>query len=99
LPEFDGFSAWSSDGFFRQTKVSKRMPIVSVYINNADRKVGAMAKALAVEVAGFSAVKGTTKEYLAANGRYEFSFETAEKAAEFSDAVTEYLVDRASVQE
>ena len=74
------------------------MPIVSVQIANADRKVGAMAKALAVEVAGFSAVTGTTKEFLAVNNRYDFSFETDDKAASFRAAVAEYLSGRATVE-
>lgn len=73
------------------------MPTVSVHINNADRKIGAMAKALAVEVAGFSAVKGTSKEFLAAHSRYDFNFDTEEKTTEFRAAVAEYLQGKASV--
>ncbi len=73
------------------------MPTVSVHITDADRKVGAMAKALAVEVAGFAAVTGTTKEFLAANSRYDFQFDTNDKAEEFKEAIGEYLTGKASV--
>ena len=50
------------------------MSRVKVQIAKRDRKVGAMVKALAVEVSGFKAVKGTTKEFLQENGYYEFAF-------------------------
>jgi len=75
------------------------MATVSVQIAKVDRNVGAMAKALAVEVAGFSAVSGTTKEFLALHGRLDFFFETQDKAAEFRALVAEYLHGRATVQE
>ncbi len=64
---------------------------VKVSIQNKDRKVGAMIKALAVEVSGFEAVKGTTKEFLSANGYYEFHFPYKEKAQEFEEAVGRYI--------
>lgn len=73
------------------------MVTVSVKVNNADRKVGAMAKALAVEVSGFAAVAGTTKEFLAANSRYDFNFDTDAKADEFRQAILEYLQGKASI--
>ena len=50
------------------------MTTIRVNIANSDRRVGAMVKALAVEVAGFQAVKGTTKECLRNHGYYEFDF-------------------------
>ena len=47
---------------------------VKITIRNKDRKIGAMVKALAVEVSGFVAVKGTTKEFLNNHGFYIFHF-------------------------
>ncbi len=67
------------------------MVLVRVKIAGNDRKVGAMVKALAVEVSGFQAVKGTTKEFLRNNGFYEFDFPSNYKADEFKDAVAKYL--------
>jgi hypothetical protein len=65
--------------------------IVRVAIENKDRMVGAMVKALAVEVAGFQAVKGTTKEFLSANGHYDFEFPSKVSAAAFCDAIAAYI--------
>ena len=56
------------------------MHAVKVSIEKKDRKVGAMVKALAVEVSGFEAVKGTTKEFLSLHGYYEFRFPYKDKA-------------------
>ena len=67
------------------------MQSVKIAINKKDRKVGAMVKALAVEVSGFEAVKGTTKEFLSAHGYYEFYFPYAGKADEFKEAVGKYI--------
>ena len=64
---------------------------VRIYIPNKDRKIGAMAKALAVEVDGFAAVKGTTKDFLAENGYYDFVFKTEEKGDVFQFCVKEYI--------
>lgn len=67
------------------------MPSVRVTIEGKDRKVGAMVKALAVEISGFESVTGTTKEFLAANGFYEFHFPNESRADEFREAVRRYL--------
>jgi hypothetical protein len=67
------------------------MNIVRIYIKDSDRKVGAMLKALAVEVDGFTAVKGTTKKFLSSNGYYTFSFKTSQKARDFKETVMTYL--------
>ncbi len=67
------------------------MPAVEVTIQDKDRKVGAMVKALAVEVSGFPSVKGATKEYLADNGYYRFQFPDETRAEEFRRAVGHYL--------
>jgi hypothetical protein len=67
------------------------MEVVRVVIEGKDRKVGAMVKALAVEVSGFEAVTGTTKEFLLAHGFYEFQFGTSAKAHDFRRSVAHYL--------
>lgn len=64
---------------------------VKVAITGKDRKVGAMVKALAVEVAGFEAVSGTTKEFLHQNGHYVFHFPYGDKADEFRRVVRKYI--------
>ena len=58
--------------------------------------VGAMVKALAVEVAGFQAVKGTTKVFLAVNGYYDFEFPS--DASAFRDAVGKYHPGLATIR-
>jgi len=76
------------------------MPEVKVYIVGKDRKVGAMVKALAVEVSGFQAVRGTTKGFLGEHGYYLFDFPATHKAEEFKEAVRTYLPNSlARVQE
>jgi len=76
------------------------MTSVKIKIVANDRKVGAMVKALAVEVSGFQAVRGTTKDFLREHGFYEFNFPSDYKAVEFKQAVTKYLPDSmAFVQE
>ncbi len=67
------------------------MSTVTVTIKDKDRKVGAMVKALAVEVSGFESVRGTTKEFLEAHGYYEFHFPSEAKAEAFRAAVRQYL--------
>jgi hypothetical protein len=64
---------------------------VKINIQNKDRKIGAMVKALAVEVSGFEAVKGTTKEFLNEHGFYIFHFPSHMKAGEFKESVLEYI--------
>ena len=50
-----------------------------------------MVKALAVEVAGFQAVSGATKDFLLINCYYLFHFPHAHQADEFKTAVRNYL--------
>ena len=69
------------------------MPTVRVTIEHKDRNVGAMVKALAVEVAGFESVTGATKEFLTAHGYYEFHFKTEAKAEEFRSLVRRYVTE------
>lgn len=64
---------------------------VKVVILDKDRKIGAMVKALAVEVSGFQAVKGTTKEFLRQHGFYLFHFPSTIKAEEFKESVSRYI--------
>ncbi len=64
---------------------------VKVKITNRDRKIGAMAKALAVEVAGFQAVSGATKEFLEDNGFYIFNFPDIYRAEAFINDLKEYI--------
>jgi len=64
---------------------------VKVFIQNQDREIGAMVKALAVEVAGFRAVKGTTKDHLARYGFYVFRFPSNVKAEEFKESMLMYI--------
>ena len=67
------------------------MQSAKISIEKKDRKVGAMVKALAVEVSGFEAVKGTTKEFLITHGYYEFHFPSLAKVNEFKEAVEKYV--------
>ena len=64
---------------------------IKIFITEQDRKVGAMVKALAVEVSGYQSVKGATKEFLNKHGYYIFSFPTTEKVDEFEEAIRHYL--------
>ncbi len=64
---------------------------LTVGIPSKDRNIGAMVKALAVEVAGFQATKGNTKERLATTGQYRFECPNEDSAGEFRDALQEYL--------
>lgn len=67
------------------------MITVRVYIANKDRRVEAMVKALAVEIAGFTAVTGTKKEFLHNHGYYEFHFSYDYQAQDFREAVRGYI--------
>ncbi len=76
------------------------MAQVKVCIIGKDRKVGAMVKALAREIAGFHPVRGATKEFLIMHGHYLFDFSSASRAAEFKEAVKKYLpISLAVIQE
>ena len=58
---------------------------------NRDRRAGAMVKALAVEVPGFQAVKGTMKEFLRNHGYYEIEFPYNYQADDFRGTVSKYI--------
>lgn len=60
-------------------------------MGNRDRRVGAMVKALAVEVAEFQAVKGTTKEFLRNHGHFEFVFQHDYQAQDFRETVSKHI--------
>lgn len=76
------------------------MAKVQVNIFGKDRKVGAMVKALAIEVSGFKAIKGATKEFLERDGYYLFNFPSTHRAEEFKDDVRGYLpMSLAAIQE
>jgi hypothetical protein len=67
------------------------MPIVKVNITSKDHYVGAMVRALAVEVGGFPSVKGQKDEYLDNKGSYFFSFRRDESAVNFCNVVRAYI--------
>jgi len=67
------------------------MAEAKIYIVGKDRKVGAMVKALAREIAGFQPVRGATKEFLSEHGYYLFDFPSAGIAVEFKESVKTYL--------
>ena len=67
------------------------MQDVKIIITDKDRKVGAMVKALAVEISGFEAVSGTTKDFLSEHGHYVFHFPSADKAEDFRRVVRRYI--------
>jgi hypothetical protein len=64
---------------------------VNVMIHGKDRKISAMAKALAYEVDGPSSVKGASKEALDRNGFLTFHFSSPSRAKEFRETLAEYL--------
>lgn len=68
------------------------MPIdVKVTILEKNRKIGAMVKALAFEIAGPKSVVGASKDILEDKGYYTFHFPSEEPAKEFREAVALYL--------
>lgn len=64
---------------------------VKVSIPEKNRKLGAMAKALAFEVGNKNAVGGAKKDFLNQNGYYIFHFDTNEQAKEFMADINIYL--------
>lgn len=64
---------------------------VKVSIPDKDRKVGAMVKALAVEVSGYKAVSGATGGSLMIRGYLSFHFPSQDKAADFENVITKYI--------
>jgi len=73
------------------------MSTVRVDITNSDKFVGAMVKALAVEVAGFQAVAGTTNEFLGNHGYYKFHFSNDYQAKDFRETVSKYINNNLAV--
>jgi hypothetical protein len=67
------------------------MIVLKLAFPNNDHMMGAMAKALAVEIAGFQAVSGAKRDVLIREGGYEFSFRTTEKVRQFGAALARYL--------
>lgn len=65
--------------------------VVTVKIADKDRILGALVKAIACEVAGIKAGKGTAAEVLAAKGAYDFEFASDEQGNEFRKLIHEYL--------
>lgn len=59
--------------------------------SNNDRYIGAMAKALAVEVGGFNTVRGATHDSMFANGFYVVRFTNRRHVDEFKRLVGIYL--------
>lgn len=64
---------------------------VKVSIPENNRKLGAMAKALAFEVGNKDAVVGAKKDFLNQHGYYIFHFSTNEQAKEFMSDIDIYL--------
>jgi len=64
---------------------------VKILIVGKDRRVGAMVKALAVEVAGFTAVTGATLGFLSEYGFYLLHFPSLSHAEDFNKSVSKYL--------
>jgi hypothetical protein len=65
--------------------------IVTVRVADKDLVLGAIVKAIAREVAGVRAVKGTSKEALATEGAYDFEFASDEQGVGFRMLIHEYL--------
>ena len=64
---------------------------VKVSIDDKDSNVGAIVKALALEISGPSAVAGASKQFLQDNGYYAFHFPSNDAAEEFRKSVKRYL--------
>ncbi len=70
--------------------------MTKVSIQNRDEILGAIVRALAVQVAGFQVVGGMNKEYLKQNGFYDFKF-SGVQVDRFRTLVNEYVPDKLSV--
>ncbi len=64
-----------------------------VTISNRDEILGAIVRALAVQVAGFQIVGGMNKKYLQENGYYLFQF-SAPQLSRFQNLVEEYVPEK-----
>jgi len=67
------------------------MSDVKVSPAGKDRYLGALAKALAVEAAGFATVGGATHDSMMANGFYLLRFSNDRQLEEFKRLITTYL--------
>jgi len=67
--------------------------MTKVSIQNRDEILGAIVRALAVQVAGFQVVGGMNKEYLKRNGYYLFKF-SQEQFDRFKSLVNNYVPDK-----
>lgn len=64
---------------------------VKVAIQGNDWKLGAMLKALAFEVGNTGAVRETTRNQMLLEGHLKFNFTSDSRAAEFREALMNYL--------
>lgn len=64
-----------------------------VTFSNRDEILGAIIRALAVQVAGFQVVGGMNKNYLNENGYYLFQFSDAQ-LSRFNNLIKEYVPER-----
>ena len=67
------------------------MCTVVVDVVGKDKFVGAMVKAIAVQVAGYPAVSGASGDYLETTGYFEFPFPNPEAAERFRSTLRRYL--------
>lgn len=75
------------------------MSQVIVHIKGKDTKVGAMVKALAIEISGSLCAIGTTKEFLQQKGYYVFTFSSDDKSKDFILSVRKYLSDLTEIDD
>jgi hypothetical protein len=67
---------------------------IKVVFSNRDEILGAIIRALAVQVAGFQMGRGMDGLYLRQNGYYRFEFANQTQVDRFTESVTAYLQDR-----
>lgn len=67
------------------------MYTVVVDVVGKDKFVGAMVKAIAVQVAGYPVVSGASGDYLETTGYFEFPFPNPESVERFRSALRRYL--------
>jgi len=64
---------------------------IKVTFLNKDEILGAIVRALAVQVAGFQVVGGLNKNYLKANGFYPFIFANSSQVERFKSLIKCYV--------
>jgi hypothetical protein len=73
---------------------------IKVNITDKDRRVGAMVKALAFDIAGGAVVSGCHKEFLFEHGYYIFHFPDEAKAKVFRQDLAKYIsVEKAQLSQ